>query len=329
MLNLICMNKRGFSTVLIAILGGATIFTILVFFTYKLIASSRESSYEPSFDKNGELVFLSSENVQKIHESVDSSTSLSDFDYKFYNSFADSIENSTGSSASGTFIAPQVMSDKNKAISINEIDASEGFILEDLEEEDLPTLKNFAHIFVDEVTKYPVQWMEYSFPPTAFVFDKKVRLENGDQAGGVTREVIIYDVTSADYDTEYTRRIIHHEISHFIDLMAFGPSFEDENWPGLKTNEDDYSGVYDTEAAENHIEHPSAGFVTGYAETNVQEDKAELYSYLFTKEGNIKLQKWIAEDEQLRQKVTYLKDFISARLHKMDENYWTERVLGE
>lgn len=79
---------------------------------------------------------------------------------------------------------------------------------------------------------------------------------------------------------------------------------------------------------DNYTEHPSEGFVTGYAKTNSLEDRAEVYSYLFTKEGNSKLSEWVKTDKKLENKINFIKNLIKGRVSKMDDDYFNQKVLN-
>jgi hypothetical protein len=50
-------------------------------------------------------------------------------------------------------------------------------------------------------------------------------------------------------------------------------------------------------------EHPAPGFVTGYAMSAIEEDKAELYSYLMETAAYRRLKTWIESDSYLAAKV--------------------------
>ena len=71
-----------------------------------------------------------------------------------------------------------------------------------------------------------------------------------------------------------------------------------------------------------NTEHPRVGFVTGYATSALEEDKAETYAFLFVKEGYASLQKWEPEDQILTKKVNYLKKFILSRVPEMNDAYF-------
>jgi hypothetical protein len=68
--------------------------------------------------------------------------------------------------------------------------------------------------------------------------------------------------------------------------------------------------------------HPEEGFITGYAKTNSAEDKAEIYSLMFSGESYELLTDLAKLDPVLNKKIDYIKNFISSRVTQMDEKYF-------
>ncbi len=193
---------------------------------------------------------------------------------------------------------------------------------EHLSESDLPKLKVFGQTLIDQFAKYPAQWLDKG--ATGVGLYKHLSDDNNPEIGGTVDGVIYFSTQSGD--PVYDARLIHHELNHLFDLIFFGESMKDPNW--IKLNTPDYQTYqYPPHNDDAFTEHPKTGFVTGYAETNPQEDKAETYTYLFT---NYKtLMGWADTDSTLRAKVDYLKAFIKSKVPAMDDAYFEQRVSKE
>ncbi len=263
------------------------------------------------------LTLLDNSQIKSLHDVVDQAESLSEFESNYYNRFYD---------LTGLASSPEIIASKLESASVGGIDPLAEIAPKYLEEADLPELKKFAHLFTDEYTKYPVEWME-NVNPFGFVFVKSVAIRDVAEVAGVTTQFVVYSIGSKD--ELFTRRLIHHELSHFMDHRFFfdikGNRGLGKNWPTTVNN---YNNKYDLTSTLNNVEYPTPGFVTGYAKTNLPEDKAEVYSYLFTKDGYTKLKKWTADDEILKKKVDFLKSFIKGKVEGMDEAYFEEYILN-
>ena len=190
--------------------------------------------------------------------------------------------------------------------------------LSPINKEDMPKLKEFAKLFVEETGRYPLSWWRQAVPP--FIVFVKVVKVNGEIVGGVEQGAVIYNISEIK-NRDGSRQVIHHELMHWLELAS--RTRMDPEWPGAGTS---YLKHYDVTNPDNYIEHPEKGFITGYAKTNSLEDKAEIYAYLFTSAGRKKLMRWISTDEELKKKVMYIQTFIERRIPKMDTIYFDTYV---
>ena len=186
---------------------------------------------------------------------------------------------------------------------------------------DLADLKSFTKIFFEEISRYPLAWLNYATPPV-IAFGKGVNFPNGEALAGAENGVIVYNVQDWG-DEGFRRQVVHHELMHWLERSS--KTYDDPNWPGT---EQDYQEQIDVKDPNLFKDHPKAGFVSNYARTNSQEDKAETYSRLFSVNDYSKLDGWEKNDPILKAKVDYLKKFIQARVAKMDEQYFTDRFKG-
>ena len=81
----------------------------------------------------------------------------------------------------------------------------------------------------------------------------------------------------ADAEEAYLRRLIHHEIFHFVDLADDGSVLRDDAWEAL--NEPEFRYGFGGRAMRDvaTAPHPT-GFVSGYATAALEEDKAETFA---------------------------------------------------
>lgn len=97
-------------------------------------------------------------------------------------------------------------------------------------------------------------------------------------------------------------RLIHHEVFHFMDFADEERSHENDAWKaenGLFLYGEGGRSVRSSRASELTDEAP--GFLTRYAMTAVEEDKAEVFSLLMTKHAEVSAR--AAKDQVVRAKI--------------------------
>ena len=132
----------------------------------------------------------------------------------------------------------------------------------------------------------------------------------------------------------YFKKTIHHELYHMIEAKFNRSSYyKDPVWAKLNSNDFKYGkgGRHfkwnDSNSKKSF--HPSPGFITAYATSALEEDKAEVYTGLFVEEISTCLGEWISEDEILRNKVNYMKDFLLQYSEEMTSDFWANLSTGE
>lgn len=86
-------------------------------------------------------------------------------------------------------------------------------------------------------------------------------------------------------DAGYLRRLIHHEVFHFVDYADDGQLKPDEPWAALNLPSFRYGDggrAMREPGAADPLDPPLPGFVSMYGTSGVEEDKAELFSFLMT-----------------------------------------------
>lgn len=196
-----------------------------------------------------------------------------------------------------------------------------------LDSSDLGTAKEYGSLFIDEWAKYPLDWVKNSgIQSIVIVNDLFV---NGDYRAAMPDPVgnaVYYDPS---YLGDYAKEVIHHEYNHLITYNYFGdwspadPIWQSYNPPGF-TYGDGGASCYEPGNECLTGDHPIAGFVTGYAASGVEEDKAELYACLMTSLCYGYLLGWVETDGYLAQKVDNYKQFIASHSPEMSGTYFDD-----
>ena len=91
----------------------------------------------------------------------------------------------------------------------------------------------------------------------------------------------------ADASEDFFRRTLHHELFHMLDF-AEGRLKADAEWVGLNASGTQYGGGLTAREASNALGSGSAGFVTEYAMSGADEDKAEMFRFLALAPGELR-----------------------------------------
>lgn len=200
---------------------------------------------------------------------------------------------------------------------------------ENIDNSDYQTLKKFMLVFFEEWTKYPLMWIEKNeLKGIAFVQKLNVVGQNRFAMPDAYGEVLYYDIDYLKYGERYVRDCIHHEFYHMIEEANYRDMYyKDPKWMVMNPEGFAYGkGGSSAYNSDEYVakEHPYEGFVSAYATYGLEEDKAEVYSYLFSTESYQFLIDWIKTDRVLLKKVNYLKSFISSIVPEMDEAYYSK-----
>ena len=145
-------------------------------------------------------------------------------------------------------------------------------------------------------------------------------------------KAVYYNYTA--FNNAYSRKTIHHELYHMIEAK-FNRNiyYKDPDWSKLNSKDFKYGkGGRKFAWGESNSKkpfHPKIGFVTVYATSALEEDKAEVYAALFVEEINACLHDWIREDEILKNKVNYMKDFLLQCCDGMTSDFWDNFCMGQ
>jgi hypothetical protein len=130
------------------------------------------------------------------------------------------------------------------------------------------------------------------------------------------------DVVKGEYNRFYQREVIHHEFFHIIDYQDDGQVYSDDHWARLNPESVRY-GDGGTKIQDNPLSGLPTdipGFLSSYAMSGVEEDKAELFAHMMTEYAVVS--KRAATDNVLREKVSALKALLARFCPEMDDTFW-------
>jgi hypothetical protein len=176
---------------------------------------------------------------------------------------------------------------------------------------DVTRLKQYASMFKYEFSKYPKSWVKKLGLKKIYIATK---VTNVYKVAAIPRSPseMIYSI---EYGTDdYARGVVHHEFHHFVDYYRFGSYYpNDTTWNNLNDTGFTYgSGGFSAyEDGWDNSEHPEEGFVTGYAMTGSEEDRAEVFAYIMVDSRNTRLYRWAKTDDILLDKIKYMKNKLT------------------
>lgn len=195
------------------------------------------------------------------------------------------------------------------------------------------SLRAYVALFDEEFRKYTPAFISASGLKTvAFVRNLKYQTQERWAVPDFVHETLYLDVAVRfARDETFQRRVIHHEFYHLLEEEWNGdPYFKDPAWAALNTPEHRYGagGAANRDRRLSLFDHPAPGFVSRYAMTGLEEDKAEVWAAMFVPALWEPLSAWMEEDEILRAKVAFLEAFARTKDETMDAAYW-KRVRAE
>jgi hypothetical protein len=130
------------------------------------------------------------------------------------------------------------------------------------------------------------------------------------------------DVVMGDYDSDYQRRVIHHEFFHMVDYKDDGELYSDKSWARFNPRDFQYGsgGAQMQDDPHSGVRSKRQGFLNRYSTSGVEEDKAELFAYMMTDYDQI--ESLAASDPVIRKKLQAMKALLSNFCPEMNESFW-------
>ncbi|PIW64719.1 MAG: hypothetical protein COW13_00590, partial [Candidatus Omnitrophica bacterium CG12_big_fil_rev_8_21_14_0_65_50_5] len=121
------------------------------------------------------------------------------------------------------------------------------------------------------------------------------------------------------------RHSIHHELFHMMAMQTPGYQTEEKSWSDWNPAGFAYGEQTKSWRELNPVNTGAPnqlGFVTDYAMTSVEEDKAEVFACLMQDKHRMLITRWAEKDAVIRKKIQAIKDFVAACCPQMGEGYW-------
>lgn len=194
----------------------------------------------------------------------------------------------------------------------------------------LPDLKHFLPLFVTEWRLMPAALvkatkLKYIVFGTAF----RIPADTISRAAipDYFQEAMFYDVRHTHdnpADRLYFRTIVHHEFFHYIDFKDDGLVYEDKQWRTLNPPEFKYGkgGARTRGAGVGLVNSRLPGFITAYAASGVEEDKAEVYRCMMMNLREMELR--CEDDPVLAKKVARMKELLQTFCPEVNEEFWQQ-----
>lgn len=189
---------------------------------------------------------------------------------------------------------------------------------------DAKNLATYLPIFAKEFALYPVDFVKRSdLKRIVFceelAWDEQLRASIPDFAN----DTLYIDVVRGDWRENYQRKVLHHEFFHMVDQVDDGLLYRDERWSAANPEGFRYGAgghMAQTTEGTGALSDKYPGFLNHYSTTGVEEDKAEIFAYLFIDPAE--LSRRAETDAVLRAKVELMKRLLLEFCPEMTETYW-------
>jgi hypothetical protein len=190
-----------------------------------------------------------------------------------------------------------------------------------------PTSERAAYFLALLVREYSIYPSEF-FPATGLervVLCSGLKFES-QRRGAIPdfdHNVLYFDVDEGSYDQFYQRRGLHHELFHVVDWIDDGQLYKDETWRKLNADSFHYGNggaVLQNDSSSGNLLDHEPGFLTSYSMSGVEEDKAELFSFLILAPKFV--EKRAADDRVLANKVARMKSLLVAFCPQLNDSFW-------
>lgn len=126
----------------------------------------------------------------------------------------------------------------------------------------------------------------------------------------------------AEASPSYLRRLIHHEVFHFADLADDGVVLADPSYRALTPPSFEYGSGGRTmrERSSSAFGEAPAGFVSRYATSAVEEDKAEVFAFLMTRPAA--MEQLGRRDPVVAAKAAHIRMLLALLSDEIDQAFW-------
>ncbi len=189
---------------------------------------------------------------------------------------------------------------------------------------DQNSLSQYEPIFVEEFSYYPVTAIKRS-GLQEIILCRALDFEGAHRTAlpDYDHDAFYLDVERGGANQEYQRKVIHHEFFHIIDWKDDGLVYSDDAWASLNANGFKYGrgGKFaQKDPRESVFDGSLKGFVTRYAMSGVEEDKAETFANMMV---NYQLmEKRVENDPVLKSKFVRMKQVLISFDNSFNDHFW-------
>lgn len=189
-------------------------------------------------------------------------------------------------------------------------------------------LKAYCTLFAQEWAKHTDAWVRATgIRAVAFVRHLVVTGQRRAAMPDEDGHVLYLDIDYAGGTERYARKVIHHEFFHLAEHGILGTMFpRDRPWQRLNPPGFEYgtggAAAY-TDSRFRNRQHPQPGFVTTYATYSDEEDRAEVFAFLFTSHLYPRLVRWAERDAILARKLDRIYRFLQTADPALTPQYFT------
>ncbi len=194
--------------------------------------------------------------------------------------------------------------------------------------EDRARLKRLANITYSALSQYPRNFLRnMNFRRVYFAKNLQVIGQMRKAMPAPESNALIY-ADNNDLQCEPGMELrVHHEFYHFLEGKKNGDMhFNDPSWAAMNDSKHQYSSnaaqTYSCAGGFHNTGHSQPGFVSRYATTAIEEDKAEVFAWMMTKGYGSRVQNWTLNDPILKNKVDYLQRFFNTQDNRMNADFF-------
>jgi hypothetical protein len=191
---------------------------------------------------------------------------------------------------------------------------------------DKKDVRTYAPILVEEFCIYPAGFVRRTkLRQIVLVRNLRLGKQQRTSVPDFARNILYIDASRGRKTEHYVRRVIHHEYFHVVDYLDDGKLYDDPGWSALNPADFRYGngGQYmrDPNASVPSENHP--GFLNRYSTSGIEEDKAEVYSYMITEYRHVAAR--AKKDKIIRAKMKYMQALLEKYSDDMDAGFWRKR----
>jgi hypothetical protein len=188
-------------------------------------------------------------------------------------------------------------------------------------------LDAYVRLFAEEFTLYPPELMVRARLKrvvlcAALSYDGQPRAAIPDYAHD-TYYLDICRIRRGISGQPYLRTVLHHDLFHFLDYRDDGKLYADDRWDALQPKGFRYgTGGINAQKVKGtgSLTDRTTGFLTHYATTGVEEDKAEVFTYLVVDPEYVEDR--ARKDPVVKAKAARIKEILRAFCPSMNDAFW-------